>query len=178
MTVSKKAVVFFWRAMLIAYAFVMLCLLFFRFRSGIWEDSSNYREHIKTQYNLIPFRMIAGYTGELLAHFRENGFAYSYRMWAASRNLFGNIGMLIPLGFLLAGNFPKLRRLGKLLLAVTVIIVTVEVTQLLTLAGHCDIDDLILNLLGGSIGYWLFARLQKSVPGVIPARVDADGKIC
>ena len=153
----------FWAVALFCYGVLMIWLMFFRLRSGIWEDSSDYWEHITTQYNLVPFRMILGYVRELAQHLREEGLTWNYRIWAVSRNLFGNIGMLVPLGFLLPVNFPGLRKLWKTLLAVAGIIVFLELAQLLTLAGHCDIDDLILNLLGGAMGYGLYAiTLRRS----------------
>ena len=37
------------------------------------------------------------------------------------------------------------------------LIVCVELVQLVTLLGHCDVDDLILNLIGVSMGYLLWA---------------------
>lgn len=150
-----------WRVCLILYSGIMLWLLFFRFRSGVWEDSSNYWEHVRTQYNLVPFRMIRGYWKVLTNPDNYDGWAITYPIWSTVRNFGGNIGMLIPLGFLLAVNFPKLRSLGKILLSVTLIIVTVELTQLFTLAGHCDIDDLILNLLGAAIGFGLFSLVKR-----------------
>lgn len=150
-----------WRFCLILYSGIMLWLMFFRFRSGVWEDSSNYWEHVRTQYNIVPLRMIRGYWLVLTNPANYNGWPLSYQIRSTIVNFGGNIGMLIPLGFLLAANFPKLRSLGKILLIVTVIIVTVELTQLFTLAGHCDIDDLILNLLGASMGFGLFSLVKR-----------------
>ena len=149
-----------WRFVLFVYAVFMIWMMFFRLRSGVWEDSSDYWEHVTTQYNLVPFHMIVSYTRVLLRTLKQDGFTWSYQLWAVCRNLFGNIGMLIPLGFLLPASFPRLRRPGKTLLAVTGIIVFLELAQLFTIAGHCDIDDLILNLLGAAMGYGLFSLLR------------------
>ena len=57
--------------------------------------------------------------------------------------------------------FPKLRFLMRVLLTVTVLIVCVELIQLLTLVGSCDVDDLILNVLGAAIGFWLYRIFSK-----------------
>ena len=37
----------------------------------------------------------------------------------------------------------------------------VEVTQLMTRLGCCDVDDLILNTLGGLLGYLTYLILHK-----------------
>ena len=44
---------------------------------------------------------------------------------------------------------------------VTLLIAVVETTQLFTLLGSCDVDDLILNLLGAALGYGIYNRIKK-----------------
>jgi glycopeptide antibiotics resistance protein len=61
---------------------------------------------------------------------------------------------------LLPKVFPKLDRLGKVLLATFFIMLTVELAQLFTLLGSCDTDDLILNVLGSAMGYGIQKRLS------------------
>lgn len=76
-------------------------------------------------------------------------------------NLYGNVIMFIPLGFLLPNVFPKLRKLWKTLTATAVIIILVELVQLFSLVGSCDVDDLILNVLGSAMGYGIDRLLKK-----------------
>jgi glycopeptide antibiotics resistance protein len=64
------------------------------------------------------------------------------------------------LGFFLPMVFPKLRLWWRTWLATLGIMIAVELLQLLTLRGVCDVDDLILNLAGGAIGYGIFALFQ------------------
>jgi glycopeptide antibiotics resistance protein len=80
---------------------------------------------------------------------------------AAIINLIGNVVMFIPLGFCLPWVFRRLGRLWKTLLVSAGIIILVEAVQLVTLLGHCDVDDLILNLIGVTIGYLLYAISAK-----------------
>ena len=65
--------------------------------------------------------------------------------------------MFIPLGFCLPWVHARLRRWWKTLLVSAGVILCVELTQLVTLLGHCDVDDLILNLIGVTMGYLLWA---------------------
>ena len=71
-------------------------------------------------------------------------------------NLAGNVIMFLPLGFCLAALWPSLRSVRKIALTTFLIIFLVELIQMLTLVGSFDTDDLMLNILGSLLGYWLF----------------------
>ena len=130
----------------VGYCALMLWLLFDRpgYVPGI-----PYWEQVESNLNLVPFRTLRLFA-ELLSDHRP------HLVRAAVVNLFGNVIMFIPLGFLLPLTFRKLSRLRKILLTTTLIITAVELIQLFTLVGSCDIDDLILNLLGAAFGYGLY----------------------
>lgn len=132
------------------YCAVMLWLLFDR--PGASEGVP-YWEQVAANLNLVPFRTLRLF-GSLLTDHR------SHLVQAAVINLFGNVVMFIPLGLLLPTVWEKLRSLGKVLLTTAVIITTVEIVQLLTLVGSCDIDDLILNLIGSALGYGVYRFLE------------------
>lgn len=74
-------------------------------------------------------------------------------------NLVGNVVMFVPLGYFPAHIFPQMRRFFRMLLLSIGVIVAVELTQLATGLGSCDIDDLILNLPGVILG-WLLWRVS------------------
>ena len=44
---------------------------------------------------------------------------------------------------------------------VLLLILAVEILQLVTLLGSCDIDDLLLNILGAAMGYVLWKLRNK-----------------
>lgn len=133
------------------YSAVMLWLLFHR-ESG--TEGMEYWQQVSMNMNLMPFQTIGRYV-RLLDSSRD------YLVRLAVINLFGNVIMFIPLGFFLPLVAAKLRRLWKVILATAVIITLVEITQLLTLVGSCDIDDLILNILGAAMGYGLYRLIDK-----------------
>ena len=134
-----------WVVLFGLYGALMLWLLFDRpgYIEGIpyWDQAANH-------LNLIPFRTLRLFFGLLDSSRTEY-------VRAAVVNLFGNVIMFIPLGFLLPRVFPRLNRFRKVLLTTALIITAVEIIQLLTLVGSCDIDDLILNVMGAAIGYGL-----------------------
>lgn len=138
-----------WIALFMAYCALMLWLLFDR--PGFVEGVP-YWEQVAAQLNLVPFRTLRLFTDLLDSSHPEF-------VRAAVINLFGNIVMFIPLGFLLPRTFPKLHTLVRILLTTAVIITLVEIAQLFTLVGSCDIDDLILNVLGAAIGYWFHKHI-------------------
>ena len=132
-----------------AYCLMMLTLLFHR--AG-YEPDLAYADQLR--WNLIPFHTIRLYWRA----FRSGSPALRT---ISVINLGGNVIMFVPLGWLLPVCFPKLRSLMRVLLTVTVLIVCVELIQLLTLVGSCDVDDLILNVLGAAIGFWLYRIFSK-----------------
>ena len=82
---------------------------------------------------------------------------YSYKLNSAE-NLLGNIVVLIPFGML----FPLITRknwgyLGMLACAFAFVL-GIEVFQLFSAFGAFDVDDILLNCLGASLGY-LFYRI-------------------
>ena len=129
--------------LLMAYGALMLWLLFDR--PG-YDPTLPYWDQVAQQLNLVPFRTL-----RLFADLLDSGVRSYIRM--AVINLGGNIIMFIPLGLLLPLVFPRLSSLFRVLLTTATLITAVEIIQLFTLVGCCDIDDLILNVLGAAIGY-------------------------
>ena len=137
-------------SLLAVYSAFMLWLLFDR--PG-FDPTLPYWEQVTQQLNLVPFRTLRLFANLLDSSVRSH-------ILMAVINLGGNIIMFIPLGLLLPKVFPKLSTLPLVLLATAMVITLVEITQLFTLVGSCDIDDLILNLLGAAIGYGILKSVK------------------
>ena len=71
-------------------------------------------------------------------------------------NLAGNLALFFPMGFFLPYFWKAQKNPFCFLLTMTVMISAVEITQLFTMLGACDIDDLILNLIGATVGFLIF----------------------
>ena len=138
--------------LLILYGALMLWLLFWRERS---IEGMPYLHQLPMHVNFHPLKTIRLYLGLLGAH-RPS------LVRIAAVNLLGNVGMFLPLGFLLPAAFPRLAKWYRCLLTAAGIIALVELLQMLCLVGACDIDDLILNLIGTALGYGLFAAMGRS----------------
>lgn len=113
------------------------------------------RELAEPSINLEPLRTIRLFVRVLLYDPSE------YNIRLAIVNLFGNIAMFIPLGYFLPRLWAGLRKWWRTWLATLIVMSAVELAQLLTLRGICDVDDLILNLLGAAVGYGIFCIFKK-----------------
>lgn len=109
------------------------------------------REHL----NLVPFRVIKNYLRIFTRPANRIFLPY------ALTNFLGNILLFIPLGFFPPMLLKKMQKFWKTMLLVLGIMVTVEILQMLLLVGTCDVDDIILNAFGASIGYGIFKCTGK-----------------
>ena len=76
-------------------------------------------------------------------------------------NLAGNVVLFVPLGFLVPWMWQPWRRFWRHILLMGGIILMVELSQLLLALGTCDVDDLLLNLLGSSMGFLVWKMNEK-----------------
>lgn len=142
---SEKLVkVFTW----ILFTMYIMIVFYFTFFS---EHFGRIKIHNDYCYNLIPFKEIKRfwkYRGIL-------GFE------SVMVNLFGNVLVFVPFGIIQ----PFLNRQRRSFLLVTLLTLEfslfIEVIQLITRKGCFDVDDLILNTLGGSLGYILYKGIIK-----------------
>lgn len=126
-----------------AYCAVMLWLLFGQRLGGLTFE--NYLQRL--QWNLQPLRTIKRFWWALL-HSGQGGVRTH-----AFVNLAGNVVMFVPLGVFLPLCWKKQQRLWAFLLTAVAVIVLIELIQLVTLLGTCDVDDLILNMVGVLLGW-------------------------
>ena len=125
----------------IIYMVLLVYLLFFA------ESYGRARGLVEYHYNLTPFR-------EIRRYLRYPDVLGTY---AVVTNLAGNIIGFLPFGAILPVLKRNLRSFWKILLLGFEFSGMIEVTQLLTRVGSFDVDDIILNTLGGVVGYGIFA---------------------
>lgn len=129
-----------------AYLLLMLWLLFVRLRGVTVTD---YWAQLSGRVNLVPFSSM----GRMLRTLWR--YPYPGVLWTVIYNIGGNIVMFVPLGFFLRALVPNCRGFWRCMGTVALIMTAVELCQLLTLRGFCEVDDLILNLIGAVIGWWI-----------------------
>ncbi len=124
------------------------CLLYFLFLSEYFGRTERIAGF---QYNLQPFREISRYVR--LRRVLPQLFVV---------NIIGNVAAFLPFGLLLPFLLPKrMRRLPVIFFLTYLFSLGVECTQMLTHVGIFDLDDIILNTLGGILGYFGHLILRK-----------------
>ncbi len=135
------------------YIILMLWLLFGQ-RMGR-EPFGSYWEVVNSSINFIPFKTIKLFIRAIQGSFSE------YTVRHSIINLAGNVIMFVPLGFFIPSVFSKYSSFLKCMLICSIGIIIVEIVQLFTLLGSCDIDDFILNVAGAIIGYGIFRIILR-----------------
>lgn len=107
-------------------------------------------------YNLKPFTEIKRY----INHVAEIGW------FGVALNLFGNVICFMPLGFVLPILSHRKWGLIRITIVSCLASLAIELTQLVTKLGSCDVDDIIMNTLGGLLGYILFVVCNKMYHGM------------
>lgn len=151
MSKRERVKTIFLYAVFICYIVFLLKLLFLS-RISLVEIFDSHRTSNRS-INLIPFHSIKEFLLDDSATIQR--FAWS--------NVVGNILIFIPLGTYLS-LFKKDKRIIPILLLICVASLSVEVIQGLLGIGASDIDDIILNSLGGwmgIVGYKLIALIVR-----------------
>ena len=139
---GKKAKIIraFGKVLFLLYVGFLIYFLFVAEWYGRTEIAEDYR------YNLELFKEIRRFIT-----YREQ-----LGTFAVFANLAGNILIFVPYGFFIS-MASKLRGFFKTLFASMGLSLCVEIVQLFTKVGSFDVDDILLNTIGGVLGYILFA---------------------
>ena len=117
---------------------------FFRGNFNILNwNSELFKNYMSNSFNLIPFKTIFGYITKFISgDIAPYIFIY---------NILGNAVALMPFAFFLPILFEKQKKLKNFLLTMICIVVGIELLQFITMSGCCDIDDVILNVVGALV---------------------------
>ena len=116
-----------------------------------------YKETNVSGVNLVPFKEM---------------FRYTFGSYKFMKNIVGNIVLFIPFGFF-ASYYINTRK------AITPVIITLIVSLCVEgmqyhIGRIFDIDDILLNVFGGFIGYLLFVAFS-AIRGKLPRFMKSDG---
>lgn len=141
------------RLIFILYVLIMIRLIVFKYPySELKEIADTWQRNVILEgldtANFTPFKTIQMY---IRYYERLNSF----------ENLFGNILIFVPFGYLLPRAFRKYRNFFFFFGGTFFFVLGIEVFQLFSAFGAFDVDDLILNCFGGLIGYVIFLIMDK-----------------
>lgn len=140
------------QASFFVYAFAVLQLtgyfiLFKEISSHDWWDKMNQRIERHDRVNLEPFKTMDIYQ-------------------TFGKQILGNFVMLLPLGIYLPLLYTRLKKAFSFFVVLMIcflVSVGIELLQLATSYRSADIDDVILNTLGGGVGFIIYLLLKPIV---------------
>ncbi len=106
--------------------------------------------------NLVPFREILRYK------FTSELFKY---------NVIGNLVMFLPFGYFMS-NYVKAKKISHIFILSAIASLTIEFVQL-QIGRAFDIDDVILNIIGGICGFLIYISLN-AIKGHLPSIFQKD----
>ena len=121
----------------------LACLIYFMFFSESYGRTDVHREY---QYNLVLFREIR----------RFIQYRHILGTTAVLINVAGNVAVFIPFGAALPALFERIRGFGQVLILSFATSLAAETMQLVLKVGCFDVDDLLLNTIGGCLGYVIY----------------------
>lgn len=131
-------------AAFVLYVLLLTQLLFFSRTSRFFSDWETYWNY--SMVNYIPL-------GTILRYIRAIG--KGIIPMTAFVNLFGNLLLFVPMGLLLPILFSKLKTFWRFFLVVLAAALLIELAQLGLRCGSCDVDDLLLNLVGAIAAFFV-----------------------
>lgn len=131
----------------IIFGVYIICLTYFLFFA---ESTGRTFEGRSYHYNLVLFKEI----NRFIEYRKVLG------MKAVMLNLFGNIAAFVPFGFFIPVMYPKCRSFLYTIFFSFEFSLLVETIQLVSKVGSFDVDDLLLNTIGGALGCLAFFCLN------------------
>ena len=137
---NKKQVVLYRELLSLLFVIYVLCLFYVvTFQDVSWSTS-----------NFVPFQEM---------------FRYDFGSRLFIKNVLGNMLLFIPYGFFMA-YYLKIKKPISILLLCLLVSGTIETTQLL-IGRVFDVDDILLNIIGGMIGFLLY-KLLEDIKDLLP----------
>lgn len=120
--------------------------------------------YVMSLFHVVTFQDVSWSTSNFIP-FKE---MFRYKLFSNLffRNVVGNMLMFMPYGFFIS-YFLKLDKKKLILLLSLIVSCTIEITQLI-IGRVFDIDDIMLNILGGLAGYYLY-RLVINIKDHLPS---------
>lgn len=144
----------------VLFVLYLLALLYLMFFSEM--EQRGFGAKTDYTYNLTPFLEIKRYIF----------FGRQIGLRGVLLNLYGNIIGFMPFGFILGVISTRCRKHWYNAVICTYLLsYGIEMVQLITRAGSCDVDDIILNTLGGALGYMAFLFVQHRRAVILAKRI-------
>ena len=132
---NKEKIIIYKELSMLIFAVYILCL----FQVVTFQDDTSWSGN-----NFIPFQEILRYN-------------ISSRLFI--KNVLGNMIMFLPFGFFTSYYLKSQKKLLPIILTI-IASLSIEFVQL-SIGRVFDVDDILLNIVGGLIGYYLYAIIRE-----------------
>ena len=124
-------------------------------------------------YILLLFELVTNrdvYSGTNLVPFRE---ILRYNIGSSNfyKQVLGNIVLFVPFGFF-ASYYTKINKIRSITLITFLVSLTIEIVQIY-IGRSFDIDDIILNIVGGVLGFLIYVGLD-AIGKKLPSFMTSD----
>ena len=114
--------------------------------------------YILCLFQIVTSQDVSGVHGVNLTLFKEfTRYQFGSRLFI--RNILGNILMFVPFGFF-TSYYLKLDKKRIIFYLTLIVSVVIEFIQL-KIGRAFDVDDIILNMVGGMLGYYLYRLMDR-----------------
>lgn len=132
---NRKHLYLYKELLMLSFIIYILCL----FQVVTFQDDVSWSTN-----NFIPFREI---------------FRYKIGSRLFLKNVLGNMLLFLPFGFF-TSYYIKIEKPSTIFVLTFIASVSIESVQM-TIGRVFDVDDIILNMCGGFIGYYIYAFMKK-----------------
>ena len=133
---NKEEFILYKELMMLGFAIYILCL----FQVVTFQDDASWASN-----NFIPFKEILRYN-------------ITSRLFI--KNVLGNMIMFLPFGFFIS-YYLNTEKPNLTIILTIVASLAIEIVQMI-IGRVFDVDDIILNLLGGMLGYLIYSFIRKT----------------
>lgn len=148
---NRKHLTLYKELLMLSFIIYILCL----FQVVTFQDDVTWSSN-----NFVPFREI---------------FRYNFGSRLFLKNVLGNIILFLPFG-LFASYYLDIKRPYLAFILTLIASVSIEVVQMV-IGRVFDIDDIILNVIGGTIGFYIYSLIRKiwnKLPNFMKSEVFLD----
>ena len=114
--------------------------------------------YILCLFQIVTAQDLNSFSGNNFIPFKEI-FRYSLGSRLFFKNVLGNILLFVPYG-LFVGIYTKADKYLPAFMLISLASLAIEATQLV-IGRVFDVDDILLNIIGGSIGYYIYRLLDR-----------------
>lgn len=145
----------------LVFTFYLITLIWVSFISLGHTERNTYFN--KKEIHIVPFKNTYTSLKSLYYntdHLTTNQVPYYWFLFI--RNIAGNIVLLVPWGFLIPILFRKVYMVKTIFILTLLLSSLIETVQYIFTLGVCDIDDVIYNIAGALLGFYLFKFIHRT----------------